>query len=411
MPVAANAMACAPPSDAAPRGEWACAAAGRASSDHALCGVAAINGLASAQPAPKTAAQERQVLYQLFWQAEAEAPRARPTGRKPRRNGRRGMALTIPGGRRLLFAGQSSTNPAAAVSAVLAGLRSGGSGRPAERAVVTTAGAISGSNPGRPPASSPAAAAAWGVLRVAAGEAGAGRLAEFGVSDRDAHSPASAPLPAPADAFGAASARGVALVPRLLVVAPFPPDGRDGLPRRGAAVVVGGLGGLGRLAAEYLAHARGGRGGVVLAGRSGRSGKTLARWEGAVQAARCDAACDPDAASLLRSHDQHRPALVLHAGGVLDDAFLPALTPARVHAVLAPKVRAAAALAAWSAAAGAAGGLHCFGSVASLVGSPGQGNYSAANAAMAAVVDTAVAQVRGVGFDGALCWPTGWRMH
>src|SRR6266571_316995 len=70
---------------------------------------------------------------------------------------------------------------------------------------------------------------------------------------------------------------------------------------------------------------------------------------------------------------------IIHAAGVLDDGVLLEQTPERFERVLAPKVRGS-----WN--------LHLltqempldffvlFSSAASLLGSPGQGNYAAANA-------------------------------
>ncbi len=98
-----------------------------------------------------------------------------------------------------------------------------------------------------------------------------------------------------------------------------------------------------------------------------------------VQVVACDAADRPALAKVIADIPVQRPLSgVIHAAGVLDDAVISSLTPDRVDAVLRSKVDAA-----WN--------LHeltrdldvsafvMFSSMAGLVGSSGQGNYSAAN--------------------------------
>lgn len=70
--------------------------------------------------------------------------------------------------------------------------------------------------------------------------------------------------------------------------------------------------------------------------------------------------------------EELRPDTIFHAAGVLDDAPLEALTPERIEAVVAPKSAVE-----HFAASGA--DLVLYSSVASLVGSPGQAAYVAAN--------------------------------
>jgi acyl carrier protein len=122
-------------------------------------------------------------------------------------------------------------------------------------------------------------------------------------------------------------------------------------------------------------------------GRSGASPaarETLDALERAgiqVAVAQADVAQEKQVAEILATIDQRMPPLkgVIHAAGVLDDGILLHLGWERFRSVTAPKVDGA-----WN--------LHrltlskpldvfvLFSSVAALLGSPGQGNYAAANA-------------------------------
>lgn len=83
---------------------------------------------------------------------------------------------------------------------------------------------------------------------------------------------------------------------------------------------------------------------------------------------------------------------LIHAGGLLQDALLPSQTLGSVRKVFAPKLAGAlnlhCALTACAPAAAAA-----FSSIAGVLGSPGQGNYAAANSALDAWVEAEHAQV------------------
>jgi len=172
-------------------------------------------------------------------------------------------------------------------------------------------------------------------------------------------------------------------------------------------VIAGGLGGLGLVLARWLVE-RGARH-LVLIGRRGAEQRAqseamgrLAAAGAEVEIARGDIA---DRAFVARLFDdlQARGRSVrgiVHAAGVLDDALLEQQDGARLARVLAPKVAGA-----WN--------LHqqstrwrldffvLYSSAASLVGSPGQSNYAAANA----FLDALARHRRTIGLPGlSIAW-------
>nr|QEO74260.1 Beta-ketoacyl synthase [uncultured bacterium] len=149
-------------------------------------------------------------------------------------------------------------------------------------------------------------------------------------------------------------------------------------------LITGGLGALGLHVAEWLVT-RGARH-LTLMGRSAASAEAVRaigalRERGAdVRVSRGDVSREQDIARALREAEAHGAPLkgVVHAAGVLDDRVLAQTTWESCQRVFAPKVDGA-----WN--------LHratrdrdlaffiCFSSAASILGSPGQGNYAAAN--------------------------------
>ena len=129
-------------------------------------------------------------------------------------------------------------------------------------------------------------------------------------------------------------------VGKLVLTYPVPVD------PAGTVLVTGGTGGLGGLVAGHLAgQGRAGR--VVLASRSGPAAAGAAVLAARVAGAGAEvvvAACDVADKSALGTLVARAPGLsgVYHAAGVLDDGVVTALTPARVNAVLRPKVDARA---------------------------------------------------------------------
>jgi acyl transferase domain-containing protein/acyl carrier protein len=153
----------------------------------------------------------------------------------------------------------------------------------------------------------------------------------------------------------------------------------------GTYLITGGLGGLGLTVAQWMV--RQGARHLVLVGRSGASVAAQAVLDAMQEAgaevvvATADVAREEQVARLLSSIGQSMPPLrgVIHAAGILDDGILLHLNRERLQAVMAPKMSGA-----WN--------LHAltlnepidffvlFSSVVSCLGSPGQGNYAAANA-------------------------------
>ncbi|NMO18054.1 SDR family NAD(P)-dependent oxidoreductase [Pyxidicoccus fallax] len=153
----------------------------------------------------------------------------------------------------------------------------------------------------------------------------------------------------------------------------------------GSYLITGGLGGLGLSVAGWLAEK--GAGHVVLMGRSGAANAEQQAAVAALEArgtrvtvAKADVA---ERAHVERVLDGVRSSGmplrgVIHAAGLLDDGLLLQQTPARLRKVMAPKVQ---------------GALHLhtltrgmpldffvlYASGAGILGSPGQGNYAAAN--------------------------------
>ena len=152
-------------------------------------------------------------------------------------------------------------------------------------------------------------------------------------------------------------------------------------------LITGGLGSLGLLVAEWLV--RQGARHLVLVGRGGRDVphearaaiEEMERAGAQIVVAQTDVTREEQVAGVLARIDASMPPLrgIIHAAGVLDDGLLLKLDRERLAAVMAPKVEGA-----WN--------LHAltldrpldffvlFSSVASVLGSPGQGCYAAANA-------------------------------
>ncbi|MGH3375541.1 MAG: type I polyketide synthase, partial [Actinoallomurus sp.] len=182
--------------------------------------------------------------------------------------------------------------------------------------------------------------------------------------------------------------QGRLLAPRLVRA----DEPREPLPRidpDGTVLVTGGTGGLGALFARHLAEARGARR-LLLVSRRGPEAEGAGELVAELEAAGCEvrvAACDVtdrDRLAELIGSLEHPLTAVVHAAGVLDDGLIESLTPQRLDQVMRPKLDAALHLHELTADTELSA-FVLFSSVSALVGSPGQGNYAAANAALDAL--------------------------
>ena len=183
----------------------------------------------------------------------------------------------------------------------------------------------------------------------------------------------------------------------LTVPAPLDPDG--------TVLVTGGTGGLGAVLARHLVRQHGMRRMLLLSRRgpdAPEAEKLVLELEalGAeVRVAACDVSDREQLAGLVRSLE-HPLTAVIHAAGVLADGVLESMTAGQLEQVLRPKLDAALHLHELTADTDLAA-FVLFSSVAALIGSPGQGNYAAANASL----DAVAAWRRAAGLPGlSLAW-------
>jgi NAD(P)-dependent dehydrogenase (short-subunit alcohol dehydrogenase family)/acyl carrier protein len=159
-----------------------------------------------------------------------------------------------------------------------------------------------------------------------------------------------------------------------------------GFDSEGTVLITGGTGSIGSLIARHLVEQHGVKH-LLLTSRRGADSPSanaladeLEQLGADVRVSACDIS-DRDATERLLAgiDDEHALQSVIHAAGVVDDDLIESMTPGQVEAAMLPKAKGA-----WN--------LHeltnqislkrfvSFSSVAGTIGSPGQGNYAAANA-------------------------------
>ncbi len=238
----------------------------------------------------------------------------------------------------------------------------------------------------------PAAAAVWGLVRSAQAEH-PGRFLLVDLDPSEASGEALAGVLAQREEPQLALREGIAMAPRLV-----PAKGADENPPQlasdGTVLITGGLSGLGAIAARHLADAHGVER-ILLTSRRGSEAPGAGELIAELAELGCEAtavACDVSdreqlQALLAEVSAEHPLTAVVHCAGIVDDGTIGSLDPDRLDAVLAPKADAAWHLHELTRGAGLAD-FVLYSSGAAVLGSPGQGNYAAANSFLDALAQS-----------------------
>jgi acyl transferase domain-containing protein/short-subunit dehydrogenase/acyl carrier protein len=258
------------------------------------------------------------------------------------------------------------------------------------------------------PDTSPAYAAAAGLLKVAAQEHSSQR---FKHAVHDGYNAVGHLPPTDTDIFGIVSGEGVVIKPRMM---PIPlPSGASSESlvtpsyMRRTWLVTGGVGDVGRLVGLWALNTLGVTN-VILLGRSGRSPEDM--WLNknkateniaSVTIAACNIAMEGDV-SIIKQQQSSLDLIgfVFHAGAVLKDGVLARQNASSLRSVYTPKVTGAAHLSATTQHQPVTHAIYCS-SLSAQLGTPGQSNYAAANAALDAQAQHAANSGLAV---GAVLW-------
>jgi 3-oxoacyl-(acyl-carrier-protein) synthase len=198
----------------------------------------------------------------------------------------------------------------------------------------------------------------------------------------------------PGDVFGKVQGEGLFAYPRMLPIMSSTHDDVHVGATYGTCVISGGLGDIGKLVALWIKSSRRTHS-IALLGRTGRAAVPLqlmqaGEVDSVITVAAADVAVAEDVeAAMLRAGGVDVIDFVFHASAVLADALLARQTAKSFRAVCAPKVSGAVRLHAGCCRHPTSRIMH-FSSLTAQLGTPGQSNYAAANAAVDSLAQHAV---------------------